>query len=94
MRVLSVLTWAIRLFIFLFILVLALKNSAPVEVRFFFDHAWQIPLALLIVSVFVAGVLLGVLVMAGVLFRERRVSARLRRDLERAAAVEIPGPES
>ena len=85
-RILNVLTWAIRLFLFLFIFLFALKNSEPVVLQFFFGRSWTAPLTLMILAAFVAGVILGVLCMAGLLFRERRTSARLRRDHARAIA--------
>jgi uncharacterized integral membrane protein len=102
MRVLNVLTWVGRLFIFLFLFIFALMNSAPVELRFFFGQSWELPLALLLLVFFAGGILLGVLAMVGVLFRERRTSAALRRDLARlveageqtgAPAVIIPSAE-
>ncbi len=78
-----VLTWVLRLLLFLFMFVFALKNTGPVNLQFFFGQVWQLPLVLLLLGFFAVGILLGVLAVAGALFRERRVSAALRRDLSR-----------
>jgi uncharacterized integral membrane protein len=83
MRVLSVLTWIVRIFLFLFLLVFALMNMAPVKLQFFFGQSWELPLVLLLLGFFSGGVFLGVLAMIGALFRERRAASALRQDLER-----------
>lgn len=88
-----ILTWVIRLSLFVFMFVFALKNTATVNLQFFFGQVWQLPLVLLLLGFFAVGILLGILAVVGALFRERRVSAALRRDLARlqpAAAPELP----
>jgi hypothetical protein len=57
-------------------------------VRFFFDAHWHVPLVLVMLLFFVAGIAMGVTGALGTLFRQRREIARLQRDLP---AVE-PGP--
>jgi len=54
-----ILTWALRLAIFLFLLAFAARNTDPVTLRFYFDLAWQMPLVALLLAFFVAGALLG-----------------------------------
>jgi putative membrane protein len=76
-----VLTWAIRLAIFLFLLAFAARNTDPVTLRFYFDLAWQMPLVALLLAFFVAGALLGVAAAIGVLIRQRREIGRLERDV-------------
>lgn len=78
----SVLTWAIRLAIFLFLLAFAARNTDPVTLRFYFDLAWQMPLVALLLGFFVAGALLGVAAAIGVLIRQRREIGRLERDVQ------------
>ena len=39
-----IMLWACRIFIFLFLLVFALKNTDPISVRFLLDMTWQAPL--------------------------------------------------
>jgi lipopolysaccharide assembly protein A len=77
-----VLTWAIRLAIFLFLLAFAARNTDPVTLRFYFDLAWQMPLVALLLGFFVAGALLGVAAAIGVLIRQRREIGRLQRDVQ------------
>ena len=77
-----VLTWVIRLAIFLFLLAFAARNTDPVTLRFYFDLAWQMPLVALLVAFFVAGALLGVAAALGVLIRQRREIGRLEREAE------------
>ena len=76
-----VLTWAIRLAIFLFLLAFAARNTDPVTLRFYFDLAWQMPLVALLLGFFVAGALLGVASAIGLLIRQRREIGRLERDI-------------
>lgn len=77
-----VLTWAIRLAIFLFLLAFAARNTDPVTLRFYFDLAWQMPLVALLLAFFVAGALLGVVSAIGLVIRQRREIGRLERDVE------------
>ena len=87
-----VLTWTIRLAIFLFLLAFAARNTEPVTLRFYFDLAWQMPLVALMLAFFVAGALLGLAAALGMLIRQRREIARLARDT-RAQSVEAPRAE-
>jgi uncharacterized integral membrane protein len=84
------LLWCFRAFIFLFLLVFALKNTEPVTISFFFDTSWQAPLIIVALAFFAAGVVLGLLGLLGTIFRLRREIRRLRRE---ARAVE-PNQES
>ena len=81
-----VLTWVIRLAIFLFLLAFAARNTDPVTLRFYFDLAWQMPLVALLVAFFVAGALLGVVAALGVLIRQRREIGRLEREADARSA--------
>lgn len=85
-----VLTWVLRLSLFLFMFVFALKNTAPVRLQFFFGQVWQVPLVLLLLGFFAIGMVLGVLAVAGALFRERRSAAALRRELARLGHPDTP----
>jgi lipopolysaccharide assembly protein A len=77
------LLWICRIFIFLFLLAFALKNTDPVSVRFFFDSAWQAPLIIIVLAFFAGGALLGVLSLLGTLFGLRREVSRLKREIDR-----------
>jgi len=74
------LLWGSRIFIFLFLLAFALKNSDPVSVRFFFDTAWQAPLIIIVLAFFAGGAVLGVLSSLGTVFGLRREVSRLKRE--------------
>jgi uncharacterized integral membrane protein len=73
------LLWACRIFIFLFLLAFAVKNTDPVSVRFFLDTAWQAPLIIIVLAFFAGGAALGVLSLLGTIFGLRREVSRLKR---------------
>ena len=81
------LLWACRIFIFLFLLAFALKNTDPVSVRFFLDAAWQAPLIIIVLAFFAGGAVLGVLSLLGTIYGLRREVSRLKR-----AATELEKP--
>jgi len=85
-----ILTWAIRLALFIVLLAFAAKNTDPVALRFFFDAAWQPPLVALLLVFFAGGALLGLLAAAALLLRQRRELQRLRRELGRGEARAVP----
>jgi len=82
-------TWTIRLALFLLLLVFAVRNTEPVTLRFWFDQAWQAPLVMVLLAFFAAGALLGLAAMLGVTLRQRREIARLRRE-----AATAPQPQA
>lgn len=89
----TVLTWAIRLIIFVFLVVFALQNTAPVTLRLILDQQWQAPLVMLLLVFFAAGAVLGVLSLLGVIVRQRREIAQLKRrvpEQEKTEAAEPP----
>ena len=75
----SFVTWAIRFALFVVLLALAARNTDPVTLRFYFDLAWQAPLAALLLAFFAAGAVLGLIAMLGTFLAQRREIARLRR---------------
>lgn len=75
----TALTWAIRLIIFSFLMVFAVRNTDPVTLHFVLDLAWQAPLVIVLLAFFACGALLGVLSVLGVIYRQRREIARLKR---------------
>ena len=74
-----VLTWAIRLALFVLLVAFAAKNTDPVTLRFYFGLAWQAPLVALLLAFFAAGALLGLAAALGAFLAQRREIARLRR---------------
>ena len=49
-----VVLWCCRIFIFLFLLAFALKNTEPVSVSFFFETSWHAPLIIVVLAFFAA----------------------------------------
>ncbi len=92
----TALTWAIRLIIFVVLLVFAVQNTDPVSLRFFTGQVWEAPLVLVLLGFFVGGVVLGALSLLGVIFRQRREISRLKRSASTckppAADVVVPPP--
>lgn len=82
-----IVTWTLRLIIFLFLLALAAKNVEPVTLNFYFDRSWQAPLVVVLFGFFTAGALLGLIAMASVLLGQRREIQRLRREVRGHAKV-------
>jgi len=75
-----ILTWAIRIALFVVLAAFAAKNTDPVALRFYFDLVWQAPLVAVLLAFFAAGVALGLLAMLGTCLAQRREIARLRRN--------------
>jgi uncharacterized integral membrane protein len=80
-----VVTWTVRLVLFILLLAFAAKNTDPVALRFYFDLAWQAPLVALLLAFFAAGALFGLGAALVTLLRQRRELQRLRREAERGA---------
>jgi putative membrane protein len=75
-----IVTWTLRLIIFLFLLAFAAKNVEPVTLNFYFDRSWQAPLVVVLFGFFAAGALFGLMAMVSVLLGQRREIQRLRRE--------------
>src|SRR5690606_11220373 len=60
--VMRYLVWILRLVVFVVVLMFALKNTGPVDVRFFADHVVAgVPLIVVMLVVFVLGAIFGFL---------------------------------
>lgn len=70
--------WLAKGLLFLILFGFALKNTGPVELRFFLGHAWHAPLSLLLFVFFTAGAVLGVAAALGIAYRQRRELEQLR----------------
>jgi uncharacterized integral membrane protein len=94
-----ILTWAIRIALFVLLLAFAARNTDPVTLRFWFDLAWQAPLVALLLAFFVAGIGFGLIAMFGTYLAQRREIARLQRlcqsreQSSAAVAVQPPAAE-
>jgi lipopolysaccharide assembly protein A len=74
-----ILTWAIRIALFVLLVAFAARNTDPVKLRFYFDLVWEAPLVALLLLFFVAGVALGIAAMTGSYLGQRREVARLEK---------------
>ena len=89
----TVLTWAVRLIIFTFLVLFAIQNTGPVTLNFILGHVWQAPLVILLLAFFAGGAVLGALSLVGVIFRQRREISRLKKAADHRpppAPVELP----
>ena len=73
------LVWLLRLAIFIVLLGFAIRNDAPVELRFFFDRSAQAPLSLIVLATFAIGVVVGLSAAFATLIRQRIELGRWRR---------------
>ena len=80
----SIISWVLKLIIFVVLLGFALGNTDPVRMAFGSqDLSVDAPLVVFLLMFFLLGLLLGFLTFMPRLFRQRRLVARLKRDLER-----------
>ncbi|HEX5093208.1 MAG TPA: lipopolysaccharide assembly protein LapA domain-containing protein [Burkholderiales bacterium] len=73
-------TWTIRIALFVLLLAFAARNTAPATLKFYFDWAWDAPLIVLLLAFFAGGAVFGLLAALGALLRQRREIGRLRRE--------------
>jgi putative membrane protein len=83
-----IVTWTIRLVLFLLLVALAAKNIEPVTLRFYFDLALQAPLIVLLFAAFAFGAAFGVLALLTTLLRQRMEISALRKS--QAPPADIP----
>lgn len=74
----KVLVWLVRGIVFVAVFGLAVKNSGPVDLRFYLDSAWQAPLSVVILVAFAAGAAVGLTAAVFVIVRQGREIRRLR----------------
>lgn len=89
----TALTWALRAIIFVFLVVFATQNTDPASLRLLPGFVWQTPLVIALLAFFIGGVILGALSLLGVIFRQRREIARLKREAAQKPALitsEVP----
>lgn len=78
------LVWALRLLVFVLVLLFALKNTDPVDVRFYADHVIAgVPLIVVMLAAFVVGIVFTLLAVFPASWRRRRELRKLRRDMQR-----------
>jgi uncharacterized integral membrane protein len=77
-----ILTWVVRVVVFVLLVAFAAKNADNVTLRFYFDLTLQAPLVLVLFGFFAAGALFGMLALIGTLLRQRREIARLKKQAQ------------
>jgi len=78
------LVWALRIVIFLLVLLFALKNTDPVTVRFFGDYVFAgVPLIVVLLLAFFVGALFAWLVSIPTRVRKTREVSRLKGEVDR-----------
>lgn len=89
-----IVTWTIRLVLFVLLVAFGAKNVEPVTLRFYFDMAVQAPLILIMFGAFALGALFGILALVSRLVRQKREISALKRQSAAApaAADEAPPP--
>lgn len=75
----KILSWIIRVLVFIVLFGLAIKNSTLVDLKFFFDQVWHMPLSLVILISFGVGAAFGLSAVLATLVRQRRELGKLRR---------------
>ncbi len=73
---LRILVWLVRIVVFIGLFGLAIKNSGPMELRFFLDHTGTAPVSVVVLAVFVVGVAVGLTATLGLSLRRRRPTNR------------------
>lgn len=89
MRVLS---WFLRLVLFLLLVGLALNNLEPATLHLLFGAQWRAPMIVIVLVVFALGAALGVVAMLPSWLRHRRAGRALAPPDEPAAATAKPAP--
>ena len=86
------LSWLLKAAIFFTLFAFALNNQQDVTLHFFFGTAWRAPLVLVVLAVFSAGVVIGVLGMVPRWWKHRRAASKVRQTVAPAAATTAPTP--
>ena len=87
-----IVTWAIRIVVFLLLVAFGAKNVEPVTLRFYFDQVLQMPLIVALFGFFALGALFGMLSLLGTVLRQRREISSLRRKIPPVDAAPPPVP--
>jgi len=76
----KLLSWIVKVGFFVLVLWFALKNTAPVPVRFTADIVWEhVPLIVVMLACVALGALLGALALSLPIYKMRREMVQLRR---------------
>lgn len=84
------LLWLLKLALFIVVLTFAVKNTAPVTVRYYLGTEWEAPLILVLLVFFTLGTALGLMASLPAQFRQRREIALLKRELQARREPQVP----
>jgi uncharacterized integral membrane protein len=85
--------WIVRLFIVMILVWFAVKNSQDVTIKGLPGQVWEAPLVFILLTVFVAGVVIGLLAWVPTVVRQRRELGRLRKGAAHQPTVPPPPAE-
>jgi putative membrane protein len=88
------LVWIFRLAIVAVLVWFAVKNRQDITLTYLPEQSVTAPLVFVLLVIFVAGVVIGLLAWIPTVVRQRRELARLRRDAERQAALAAIAPQA
>ena len=88
------LVWIVRLFIVLVLVWFAVKNAQDVTLTGLPGQTWQAPLVFVLLTVFVAGIVIGLLAWVPTVVRQRREIGRLRKSAAQSPAAAATATET
>jgi uncharacterized integral membrane protein len=89
-RILSLGLWLIKAAVFFTLFAFALNNQQSTKLFFFFGTFWEAPTALVVLSVFALGLMVGVLGMLPLWWRQRQLARSLRTHQAAPASADTP----
>jgi lipopolysaccharide assembly protein A len=84
--------WILRFVIVVILVWFAVKNAQVIELNGLPGQVWQAPLVFVLLVVFIAGMVIGLLAWVPTVVRQRREIGRLKRVATLPAAPAEPGP--
>jgi len=88
------LVWILRFVIVVLLVWFAVKNGQEVELFGLPGQSWKAPLVFVLLVVFVAGIVIGLLAWIPTVVRQRREIGRLRKANEQMAAIPTPADQT
>ena len=90
MKLITQLSWLLRVLLFLAVFGFALMNTGPVTLRFFLGQTWETPMILVLLLAFAFGAAIGVLACLSRMLGQRREINKLERELNAAGDHTLP----
>ncbi|MBC8021761.1 MAG: LapA family protein [Burkholderiales bacterium] len=85
--------WILRFVIVVVLVWFAVKNAQVVTIHGLPDQSWQAPFVFILLVVFIAGMVIGLLAWVPTVVRQRREIARMRKTGQPAVTIAPPTPE-